>query len=180
MQIIFYKNRKKRPKTLFSFQARYVLNQKRAEPINARSALLWGPQTILIFGESVEQDVALYKGCARSHASLSLSVLLLVLSGHDRPEVRFHGLLAARLVFLRVVRCTIGRYVRQGFGTRCNHSRDGGELLAAVQLVVTRFGASRDRTQSAQVQTAAVRGGRFRRTVSSQDHLLICVWPLST
>ena len=33
----------------------------------------WGPQTILIFGESVAQGVALYKCRARSRASLSAS-----------------------------------------------------------------------------------------------------------
>ena len=32
-----------------------------------------GPQTILILGESVEQDAVLYKRGARSHTSLSLS-----------------------------------------------------------------------------------------------------------
>ena len=37
------------------------------------SNFIRGPQTILIFGESVEQDAVLYKRGARSHTSLSLS-----------------------------------------------------------------------------------------------------------
>ena len=44
----------------------------------------WGPQTILIFWESVEQYVALYKGCARNRASISLSARHLILHALTR------------------------------------------------------------------------------------------------
>ena len=56
------------PRRRYSLHVRAVVRPSRP-PLFVQ----WGPQIILIFGESVAQGVVLYKGCARSRTSLSAS-----------------------------------------------------------------------------------------------------------
>ena len=100
--------------------------------------LIWGPQTILIFGESVEQYAALHKGCARNRASISLSemrgsalampfhlagdllvagdVILVGEGGFDGSEFAGEGLIAEDVGVLEFTQAVVRKEIEVAIG----------------------------------------------------------------
>ena len=92
------------------------------------------------------------------------------------PEVSFHRLLAAGLVFLCEVRGTVLRLVLQVVRTFCHRCCNGREAAAGLQLQSRRSGFAGDGTQTSHVDAATIRRGRFGYTVGGEDHFLVtCV-----
>ena len=133
-------------------------------------------------GESVEQGVVLYKGCARSRTSLSLSsaawVLGVVGIAADLPVLRLQGLLATCGVALckesLLVLGDLGDVLRAVADCRCYR----GESYSSEKLVSTRRRAALHFLT--QVQAVAVRVLRSCYTVRAQQHFRTTVLTVLT
>ena len=103
----------------------------------------------------------------------NLTLFLVIFLATNRPQVRFHGLLAVGEVFLGEEGGLVLGDLGQVFLTLDDHLSYGFEAETDCTLVVRERGCTGDVLQGTDVHTRTVFAGGRSGAVRSQNHLLV-------